>query len=566
MLELEKDILTEKNLFQSISGEVGVVYILYSGLRHMDWIRTCLSQYRIHEFFYDEKRDTLYPSISPEYSPFDSQIVFKDPEIMDKACREKLKEITTVYLVDNNSVTANTLIRAVRKLNLDWDKVVFASTPQTDLASTVVDVHLPQPIIRGYLIAITGHAGAGKSRVAAGIANEMGVRHIKWGEYAGQFAGKYGEELIEIERANPYFIANIVVDDLIRCDDPVLVIDGIKHPEQLSFLSNALVRPTSLIFIDISEDTRKRAIALRSMPDDVYDDERRKIFEENMVKLKRHAAVVLKIDDEWNNPLFEKLLAAHGLKVRKHKFGVNYFITKRNLLESYRMTCLKPKPIGRLMYIDPREFDELFHKSYVQRVEKELGVKLDEDRKNLIIYTATSFRIIDDIIDEHTVRDGKPAWWAVRGVFKSIIDAVELVLHSRFLAEKLGIHDEYTTMFNRVVDSVMVELEMEEGAVRWADSKQGRSGNSNSGNKRAWFRAAGREAWFRWFLARLVGKPDMAGEMYLDGLKAQVKDDVLGKEKGGRENTDDALNRPLFQDFFPDIAKEIFDESERRNC
>ncbi|MBC7106412.1 MAG: hypothetical protein H5T97_10760, partial [Firmicutes bacterium] len=37
-------------------------------------------------------------------------------------------------------------------------------------------------------------------------------------------------------------------------------------------------------------------------------------------------------------------------------------------------------------------------------------------------------------------------------------------------------------------------------------------------------------------------------EYYREGLRAQAKDDLRGAAKGGRENTDARLKRPLWQE------------------
>lgn len=60
-----------------------------------------------------------------------------------------------------------------------------------------------------------------------------------------------------------------------------------------------------------------------------------------------------------------------------------------------------------------------------------------------------------------------------------------------------------------------------------------------------WERAARREGCFRAFIGFLKGEDPEA--YYCEGLRAQMEDDLHGTVKGGRENTDFRLNRPLWQ-------------------
>ena len=174
--------------------------------------------------------------------------------------------------------------------------------------------------------------------------------------------------------------------------------------------------------------------------------------------------------------------------------------------------------------------DRQLHRTYIERLER-AGFSLDPARRQLIVFTATGLRIVDDVLDEHTTRRGAPAWWVVRGPTRAFWDAVAMIVHSRWLAAELGLLEVTEEALWRVVSSMMCEIELEE--------------SRRSPTLSDWLEAAGREGWYRWWLAHLVGRPDLAPWAFVDGIAAQAYDDVYGADKFGREPTEERLNRPV---------------------
>jgi geranylgeranyl pyrophosphate synthase len=150
---------------------------------------------------------------------------------------------------------------------------------------------------------------------------------------------------------------------------------------------------------------------------------------------------------------------------------------------------------------------------------------------------ATAVRIIDDILDEHTVRlyseEGvaTETWWVRRGIYLAVVDSVALMVKAKRAARGLGVERELVDAAARMVGAVRVELELE---------RTGRPPTLSD-----WLKAAEREAAFREFAYGLAGLDQEAG--YVEGLAAQIRDDLLGATKGGREDTETRLNRPLIQ-------------------
>ncbi len=110
-----------------------------------------------------------------------------------------------------------------------------------------------------------------------------------------------------------------------------------------------------------------------------------------------------------------------------------------------------------------------------------------------------------------------------------------MTVRSWNISEKLGIGKEFQGMFRKVINAVRYELAVEDGTEKFQSFDD-------------WLRAAKREIAFREFLAILSGQPERASEFREWAIKAQAKDDLLGNEKGGREDTEKRLKRPLFRE------------------
>jgi len=215
----------------------------------------------------------------------------------------------------------------------------------------------------------------------------------------------------------------------------------------------------------------------------------------------------------------------------------NPFITKKTLLESWFGAWSRAEGVGSPL-VDAwiSQLGIPIHRGYVERL-KRRGAEVGEAAAEAISLFATAVRIIDDILDEHTVRlyseEGATteAWWVRRGIYLAVVDSVVLMIKARRAARRLNAERELISAAAKMVEAVKAELELE---------RTGRPPTLAD-----WLKAAEREAAFREFAYGLVGLNREAG--YVEGLAAQIKDDLFGAAKGGREDTETRLNRPLIQ-------------------
>jgi hypothetical protein len=215
----------------------------------------------------------------------------------------------------------------------------------------------------------------------------------------------------------------------------------------------------------------------------------------------------------------------------------NPFITKKTLLESWFGAWSRAEGVGSPL-VDAwiSQLGIPIHRGYVERL-KRRGAEVGEAAAEAISLFATAVRIIDDILDEHTVRlyseEGATteAWWVRRGIYLAVVDSVVLMIKARRAARRLNAERELISAAAKMVEAVKAELELE---------RTGRPPTLAD-----WLKAAEREAAFREFAYGLVGLNREAG--YVEGLAAQIKDDLFGAAKGGREDTEARLNRPLIQ-------------------
>ncbi len=141
---------------------------------------------------------------------------------------------------------------------------------------------------------------------------------------------------------------------------------------------------------------------------------------------------------------------------------------------------------------------------------------------------ATPEEFAQVVADSKLISERSLVIMGARGDASMYPDEVPKVLEA---ARKLGAERELINAAAKMVEAVKVELELE---------KTGRPPTLAD-----WLKAAEREAAFREFAYSLVGLNREAG--YVEGLAAQIKDDLWGAAKGGREDTETRLNRPLIQ-------------------
>jgi len=484
-----------------------VIYILRSGLKH----------YRPPEegeklFYWDPKQKILYPK------------------------NESITGFNQYILVDSNITTGKTVRETIACLGLPREKVKIRGNPKTELAKKIVD----QPMSNGdpdpekAMLVFAGPAASLKTFLARGLEMTQGIPVIQCGKELQKLTdvGKYGEKLMQKENQNPFIVGELLYPIVQKyTSEKVIILDGPKSVETVLFLSYATHRPVFVFYVYNSDELRQNAIALRTDPDDLYATERDRLFQAGLNRLREEAYAVIDIAEWRTLQLLAEVLELLGYKVSSIAGLPNPFGSKRPILELYRRNVEK---LVKKNTVINRDFSELmFHRSYIERLEKH-GISLTSKQAEIVALTASAFRIIDDILDEHTIRDDAPAFWTKHGIVRSIYIATLMTVKAWNLSAQLGVGERFLEMFQKCVDAVMYELKIEDGIEKFETFED-------------WLRAAEREAAFREYLAYLIGKPEKAKEFRAWALHAQAKDDLMGAEKGGREDTDRRLNRPLFK-------------------
>ncbi|MGC9012674.1 hypothetical protein, partial [Thermogladius sp.] len=490
------------------------VFVLKSGLKQFDLFKDC-----DHAYLDGER---LFPRVDP--AEYDEAVV-----------------------VDSTSASGLTLLKAKSLLQkLGFKNVKTAAHPVTKHSRAVVDIALPRREPVGTSVFVAGPAGSGKSALAYGIAAALGGRYVKWGEEVAKrfWVGRYGEVLASLESENPFYVAErLVLDGVFNARDEVLVVDGVKSLSQAVFVSYTTLRPALVLYAEVDPEVREFIVSVRGMPDDGFDRERAGLFSRGLAEL-REAGVVVRLDSKRPDPLVAQVFKLLGLSPTVKGY-FNPFITKRVLLWSWYKAWVKARSVESPLVEEWASRVELY-RGYSKRLAKR-GAALDGAAADLVDSVATATRLIDDILDEHEVRlyseegAAKPARWTERGIYLTVVDSVALMLRARRIARRLGRERELFEAMERVVRAVDLELELEETRRRPRPVD--------------WLLAAEREAAFREFAYSLAGLDAEAG--YVEGVVAQAKDDLIGAEKGGREDTEERLNRPTLPRVF-NRPEEVF--------
>ena len=483
------------------------IYLLSGGLKHFH-----LPKEDEQIFYWDPKKKRLYPT--------------------DK----KLEDFDEFELVEANITTGRGVLEAMRELRLPQERTKIRGNIETKFGERFVDILEPdaRPDPEKALIAFAGRPCSMKSFLSRGLEMSQGIPVIQIGKELQKLTdvGDFGEKLFEKEQKNPYIVGEMLLSLLQKYqDEKVIIIDGVKSYETALLLSYATHRPIFLFFAEINEELRREFEELRLDKDDYFAKERDEMFMEGLWNLKNYAYSELNMGDWRTLEPLSRVLSGFGFRTTKILDIPNPFGSKQPFLELYRRVV--EKLITKKTEIN-KDFDEyIFHKNYPERLKKR-GINLNQERAEIVNLVASAFRIIDDFLDEHTTREGRPTFWKQKGIVKSIYYATLMTVKAYRIAEKEGLSKEFQEMFRRVIDGVFYELRVEDGIKECGEYKD-------------WLKAAEREVAFREFLALLGGVPERVNEFREWGIKAQIKDDLLGAEKYGRENTDTRLKRPIFK-------------------
>jgi hypothetical protein len=297
--------------------------------------------------------------------------------------------------------------------------------------------------------------------------------------------------------------------------------------------SYATLKAASPLYVSAPPEVRRLVVSLRSMPDDAYDEERAALFAQSLREVELSNIAVRTGSKFLEDPAASVFKALGASPFIRGRF--NSFVTKKVLLESWLEAWTRAERIDSPL-VDAwiSQLRVPIHRGYVQRLRRR-GAEVGEAAAEAISLSATAVRIIDDILDVHTVRlhseEGAATenWWARRGIYLAVVDSVALMAKARWAARMLGAERELISTAARMVEAVKVELELE---------KTGKPPTLAD-----WLKAAEREADFREFTHSLAGLDQEAG--YVEGLITQIKNDLWGATKGGREDTDARLGRQL---------------------
>jgi len=449
------------------------------------------------------------------------------------------KDYEEVVLVDSTSASGITLLKAKSVLEgMGFRNVKLAAHPVTKHAKSLIDIPLPRQDPVGNSVFVAGLPGAGKSAFSRGLTSALDGLYVRWGkEVSKRFVvGRYGEELAKLEAENPFLVSErLICEGVFDTEREFLVVDGVKSVWQAIHVSYSTLRPAIPFFVEVSQEVRDLIVNVRGMVDDPFDVERKALFSEHWKEI-RDSSIVVKLDEKYMNRALEGVFRSLGIDPRIRGY-FNPFITKDTLLWSWFLSWKKANNVySHLIDQWINSINVRTHKGYIERLRRG-GVQINEDVYSLITLSATASRMIDDILDEHVTRfyseEGvtEQAWWVQRGIYLTVIDSTVLMEKARRIARKLGVENGLINTFERMVKAVMVELELEE--------------SRRQPTLQDWLKAVERETAFREFLYGLLGMDPEKG--YVEGVVAQAKDDLYGAKKGGREDTDTRLNRPLFQ-------------------
>jgi shikimate kinase len=469
------------------------------------------------------------------------------------------RDYDEVVLVDSTAASGLTLLRHKRLLEeVGFKNVKLAAHPLTKHAEALLDITLPRQEPSGAAVFVAGLPGSGKSALARGLAEALGAVYVKWGrEVQKRFdVGLYGEKLWRIEAENPFAVAErLLLDGVFDGIGPVVVVDGVKSVWQMIYVSYTTLKAAVPLYVSAPPEARRLVVSVRGMPDDAYDEERTALFAQPLREVGL-SSVVVRMDSKVLEEPATSVFKALGISPLISGY-FNPFITKRALLESWFDAWTRAEEIDSPL-VDAwiSKLAIPIHRGYVERLKRQ-SAEVGGAAAEAISLFATAVRIIDDILDEHAVRlyseEGvvAKAWWVERGIYLAVVDSVALMIKARREARRLGAERELINAAAKMVEAVKVELELEK--------------TSRPPTLYDWLKAAEREAAFREFVYGLAGLDREAG--YVEGLAAQIKDDLWGATKGGRGDTETRLNRPLIQRVCtrPEDALEAFNTAKTRH-
>ena len=198
--------------------------------------------------------------------------------------------------------------------------------------------------------------------------------------------------------------------------------------------------------------------------------------------------------------------------------------------------------------------------SYAKKVKAlaQLGRRAPEEVNEVCLqvdYLRRAFKIMDDLIDEDTVRDGEKAFWVSHGVENTIEQAAHDVWQAREIASWRELVPLFEQRLREVIEGARLEVELENSTFVVSEPRL------------VWFRMVQKESSFRLYIAEaLLCPPDVCEAARQDGIAAQMLDDGLsalhGKD-GRLWNSDERLGRLTYMRAFGVSAADAVAEGRR---
>ena len=361
-----------------------------------------------------------------------------------------------IILVDDDVWSGTTLLCARDALrHQGYDVAGFAANVRGRVALPGL-IRLPAPVPRAPLVSVSGRPGTGKSALAHQFAEASGGAHVRWAGFVAS-PGRCGEQAARAEAEDPLVFARRAAA-LLASADPQgwIILDGPKSWTAVQFLAYALNRPLIPVFVEGDEETRRMVVRWRGDADDQFDAERDALFRERFEELRQHSFVLDPNAPDHGGVV--DALAAHGLRL---PLTVGNTVIGKEFLVKLVLREVQAVAHGEAPDIPE---DLVFHHRYSQRY----GVPGREAQT--VDLTASAFRIIDDIIDEHETRriadeDGSVRYmrsvWREIGLWNAVIWAVAMLRTARARAADKRAFD---GMLRRVADATLVELKAERDA------------------------------------------------------------------------------------------------------
>jgi geranylgeranyl pyrophosphate synthase len=166
----------------------------------------------------------------------------------------------------------------------------------------------------------------------------------------------------------------------------------------------------------------------------------------------------------------------------------------------------------------------------------------------LVDFLRLMIKIVDDMVDEDTVRDGQSAFWAEHGESATIEQAAWYLAEARRMSVQAGSAEAFEQAVLAMKKSVEMEVALEDPVYVISDPEA------------LWYRIVEKEAAFRRYLAQALGcAPEIVDACHLDGIAAQMLDDGLsalyGKD-GRPDDSDERLGRLTYMKAFDVTAEE----------